>query len=100
MLINRSRIIIRWFRNSSGDGNMWRFECLTTLRLSCTGHTSIAAVDPPLGRMGAVRSNTHRILRAFVLSTTTTPPFITHLTLLITTLMSAIGSPSTATMSE
>ena len=35
----------------------------------------------------------------FVLSTTTAPPFITHFTLLSTTLMSASGSPSTATMS-
>ena len=34
-----------------------------------------------------------------VLSTTTVPPFITHCTLSSTTLMSASGSPSTATMS-
>ena len=34
-----------------------------------------------------------------VLSTTTAPPFITHRTLVSTTLMSASGSPSTAVMS-
>jgi len=36
---------------------------------------------------------------AAVLSTTTVPPFITHRTLSMTTLMSASGSPSTAVMS-
>jgi hypothetical protein len=37
--------------------------------------------------------------RGAVLSTTTEPPFITHRTLSMTTLMSASGSPSTAVMS-
>ncbi len=36
---------------------------------------------------------------AFVLSTTTTPPFITQRTLWITALMSSSGFPSTAVMS-
>src|ERR1700676_2947209 len=41
----------------------------------------------------------HRPPAVLVLSTTTSPLFITHFTLLSTTLMSASGSPSTATKS-
>src|SRR3981081_644705 len=58
-------------------------------------------IIPSGSRRQAMKSSTlsHRLLAVFVLSPTTSPLFITHFTLLSTTLTSASGSPPTATQS-